>query len=145
MISFRVMWKILVLVILLTAFLPHTVEGAPATDGYASRKQSAHGRLRGGGRVFILATQCLEHLSAGIGRYQGSSCEAPRASLSGAGQAGWQPADLFSGTVCVSEMFKKNKTKVISYTYQNNEYVRTRIRLVENWLRNDSKDCGEGF
>lgn len=43
------------------------------------------------------------------------------------------------------EKINENKTKVISYTYQNNEYVRTRIRLVENWLRNDSKDCGEGF
>lgn len=43
------------------------------------------------------------------------------------------------------EKINENKTKVISYTYQNNEYVRTRVRLVENWLKNNSKDCGEGF
>jgi len=43
------------------------------------------------------------------------------------------------------EKINENKTRVISYTYQNNEYVRTRVRLVENWLKNDSKDCREGF
>lgn len=43
------------------------------------------------------------------------------------------------------EKINENKTRVISYTYQNNEYIRNRIRLVENWLKNDSKDCGEGF
>lgn len=43
------------------------------------------------------------------------------------------------------EKISENKTKVVSYTYQNNEYVRGRVRLVENWLKNNSKDCGEGF
>ncbi len=32
-------------------------------------------------------------------------------------------ADLFSGTVCVSEMFKKNKTKVISNDYMSFSYA----------------------
>ena len=38
-----------------------------------------------------------------------------------------------------------NNSKVISYTYINNEYVRDRIKLVENWLVNGSKSCEEGF
>ena len=43
------------------------------------------------------------------------------------------------------EKINENKTKVISYTYINNEYVRDRIKLVENWLVNGSKSCEEGF
>lgn len=43
------------------------------------------------------------------------------------------------------EKINENKTKIVSYTYMNNQYVRDKIRLVENWIKNNSKECGEGF